>query len=138
MQRSSGLARMAMEEFEDWYLAARDPVYRALIAVVRDTHVARELSDEAFARACERRHKVSVHPNPTAWTIRVALTLPRSLWRRRRLARSQPAPPTTERAPGLPFDDGLRRRVLALPRRQREVIGLRVLADLSTEETAAV
>ena len=72
--------------------------------------------------------------NPLAWTILVALNAHSSGWRIWR--RESPEPPDVAVADELPIDPFLMRAVWRLPRRQREVVALRILADLSAEQTA--
>jgi len=132
-------------EFSDFFAAQRAVVYRALLVATGQPGASEDALAEAFARAYERWSSVRVHPNPTAWLIRTALNAHRSSWRRWR--REEPASPAEllDRAtvvaevgaPGLLSTD-LRDRVLALSARQRQVVALRILADLSAEETAAI
>jgi len=131
------MKRRVSADFENFYLEARDPCFRALMVTVGSAHEADDLLAEAFTRALARWNEVSVHPRPEAWVVRAALNLHRDHWRRsnrqrRRLVRSD-AEPFTE-----PFDTELLDVVRALPERQREVVALRVLLDLSAEQTAGV
>ena len=126
------------EQFAAWYRGVRDPVFRTLVAVTCDGDAAAEVTAEAFTRAYENWPHIRDHPNPTAWVVRTALNLQRSRWRRLRLER-RPRPSRSDAADdNIPFDPALRALVLGLPRRQREVVALRLLADLSTEQTAHV
>ncbi|HVL98347.1 MAG TPA: sigma factor-like helix-turn-helix DNA-binding protein [Egibacteraceae bacterium] len=128
-----------MRNFDEWYVEARDGVLRTLVAITRDPDLASDLTSEAFVRAYERWSSVSSHPNPTAWVVRVGVNLHRSRWRSLVRSRRRPPPrPVDVPPPGEPFDPALRARVLALPAQQRAVVALRILADLSTEETARV
>lgn len=126
-----------MDDFGEFYAARKDPVLRALLVTVGDRATAEDAAAEAFARAYARWSRVRGHPNPTAWVLRTALNAQRSWWRRRR--REIPGgpahdPPVSAGAPpGL--DPDLRTAVAGLPARQRQVIALRLLADLSAEET---
>lgn len=124
-------------EFETFYRGAKDPCFRALLATVGSTHEADDLLAEAFTRALANWDEVCVHPRPEAWVVRTALNLHRDRWRRsnrqrRRLARDAASAFT------VPFDTELLDAVRALPERQREVVALRVLLDLSAEQTANV
>jgi RNA polymerase sigma-70 factor (ECF subfamily) len=72
------------------------------------------------------------HPNPVGWVILAALNSLRSTWRRRR--REVPGEvPDREQTPyaSAHLSHNLRGAILALPRRQREVIALRLIADVS-------
>lgn len=131
------MKRRVSADFENFYLEARDPCFRALMVTVGSAHEADDLLAEAFTRALARWNEVSVHPRPEAWVVRAALNLHRDHWRRsnrqrRRLVRSD-AEPFTE-----PFDTELLDLVRELPERQREVVALRVLLDFSAEQTAEV
>jgi RNA polymerase sigma-70 factor (ECF subfamily) len=124
-------------EFEAFYRQHKDPCFRALLASVRDPSLADELLAEAFTRALARWRDVRAHPAPAAWVVRTAINLSRDDFRRRRRAARLPASRSNDLEPDPPFDPVLHRAVAALPQRQREVVALRVLADLSTDDTAA-
>ncbi|MFC7247539.1 sigma factor-like helix-turn-helix DNA-binding protein [Catellatospora aurea] len=126
-----------MDDFGEFYAARKDAVYRALLVATRGQPGAEDAVAEAFTRAYARWDVVRAHPNPTAWVLRTALNEQRSWWRR--LRRELPGDPpdvggVADRAPG-GLDARLRALVMALPTRQREVVALRLLADLSAEET---
>lgn len=125
-------------EFEEFYRQHKDACFRALLASVRDPRLADELLAEAFTRALVRWRDVRAHPAPAAWVVRTAINLSRDDFRRRRRAARLPTPRFVHVVSDPPFDPVLHRAVCALPQRQREVIALRVLADLSTDDTAAV
>src|SRR5688572_490463 len=130
-----------MDDFGEFYAARKDPVFRALLVATGSRAAAEDAVAEAFTRACARWDTVREHPNPTAWVLRTALNAHRSWWRR--LVREVPGPvpdrPDAARD-GVPEDRlpaELRDLVARLPRRQREVVALRVLAGLSAEQAAA-
>jgi len=128
-----------MDGFSEFYAARKDTVLRAVIVATRGQRGAEDAVAEAFARAYARWDAVSRHPNPTAWVIRTALNEQRS-WRRR-LSREVPAAgrdALSEDAASDELSRDIRTMVSALSKRQREVVGLRLLADLSAEETAAL
>lgn len=123
--------------FARFYETNKDRVLRTVYVCTGDPHLAEDAVSEAFTRACSRWGKVSRHPSPVAWVTKTAVNYARSSWRRR----------TRDRTGDVPeghytFDDPLDRSVveavLALPERQRQVIGLRLLLDLSTEQAAEV
>lgn len=131
------MRRRIDSEFEIFYRRAKDPCFRALLATVASADEADDLLAEAFTRALTKWDEVRTHPRPEAWVVRTALNLHRDRWRRssrqrRRLASSDAVPFTT------PLDHSLLDAVRALPDRQREVVALRVLLDLSAEQTADV
>jgi RNA polymerase sigma-70 factor (ECF subfamily) len=123
-----------IEPFEAFYSRSLNVVFRAVLLATRHPQRAEDAVHEAFARAFESWATVARHPNPLAWTIRVALNRHASSWRVWR--RELPEPPDVAVADELPIDPFLLRAVWRLPRRQREVVALRVLADLSAEQTA--
>jgi RNA polymerase sigma factor (sigma-70 family) len=123
-------------EFTRFYKESRDDCLRAVV-VARGSAHAEELLADAYSRAWARWSKVSRHPAPRAWVVRTALNAAVSQWRKRR--REAPLDgghdaiaPDAETE----LDDALLRIVRRLPRRQREVIALRVFLDLDTETTA--
>jgi RNA polymerase sigma factor (sigma-70 family) len=122
------------EDFEAFYRANLDRVYRAVLLATRHPEHAEDAVHEAFARALERWSEVSAHPNSIAWVTRVALNAHTSSWRI--WNRETPDPPEIAVEDELPIDPWLLRAVWRLPKRQRQVVALRVLADLSAEQTA--
>jgi RNA polymerase sigma-70 factor (ECF subfamily) len=127
-------------EFADFYRTSRDSCLRAVYAVVGDRHLAEELVAESFARALLHWGTVSRHPAPAAWVVRTALNARVSWWRKRRrevpLATYGDGPPSAADEPGMGPDvmDAVRQ----LPRRQREVLALRIFLDLDTRQTATI
>ena len=123
--------------FAAFYTASRPAVYRAVLLRARSPEIAEDACQEAFARAYADWARVAAHANPTAWVARVALNQATSWWRRRR--RELPDPPDVPGAGGLdPDEDAVVRLVWRLPARQRQVIALRVLLDLSVADTAEI
>jgi RNA polymerase sigma-70 factor (ECF subfamily) len=133
----------AMDDFTEFYSMRKDAVLRAVLVATGDRAGSEDATAEAFTRAYARWAGVAVHPNPTAWVVRTALNCYRSWWRRLRRERvgwfgNEPAAAGQD-APGTSdLDDSVRRVVAGLPGRQREVLALRVLAELSAEETGGV
>lgn len=126
------------EDFADFYRRSRDNCLRAVLATAGDRALAEDLVAEAYARAWASWQKVNRHPAPAAWVVRTALNIRVSWWRRRRREVAFDG----QEQPGL--DDGTRdveqtllTAVRRLPRRQREVLALRVWLDLDTKSTAA-
>ncbi|MBV1850141.1 RNA polymerase sigma factor [Catellatospora tritici] len=128
-----------MDDFGEFYAARKDAVYRAVLVASRGAPGAEDAVAEAFTRAFAHWETVRAHPNPVAWVLRTALNEQRSWWRRlRREVLGEPPEVSVETGPYAGLDARLRAMVLTLPRRQREVLALRVLADLSAEETGGV
>ena len=132
-------ARVRDGDFAEFYAARKDTVFRAALVAVGQRAAAEDAVAEAFTRAYERWRTVQNHPNPTAWVIKTALNTHRSSWRRWRRERLDAVP---DRAAADPTPTALSadllRVLLDLPTRQRQVVALRVLADLSAEETATI
>lgn len=127
----------AQRDFEAFYLAEKDTCLRVLVASTGDLNLAEDVLAEAFARAWARWPAVSRHPTPAGWVLRTAFNLRVSWWRKHH--RERPL----EAAPELSHDDpeptsSLLALLATLPERQRQVLSLRVLADLDTRQTAAV
>jgi RNA polymerase sigma-70 factor (sigma-E family) len=124
-------------DFETFYSARKDAVLRAVLAATGDHARTEDAVAEAFTRAYADWDRVRRHANPTAWVMPVALNAHRSWWRRLRRERSGTPPDRPSPGPAQDgvLDDPLRAPVAQLPGRQRSVLALRVLADLSAEET---
>jgi len=133
--RSRGVVQL---EFADFYVDSRDVCLRAVLASVVDRSLAEELVAEAFTRALMSWPKVSQHPAPRAWVVRTALNTRVSWWRKRRkeVPLGITACMTAVAEPVMEVDPGLLRVLRQLPRRQREVIAVRVFLDLDTRGTA--
>jgi RNA polymerase sigma factor (sigma-70 family) len=131
-----------MDDFAEFFSARRDVVFRAVLVAVGDAPTAEDAVAEAFTRAYERWRVVRTHANPTAWVMRTALNVARSWWRRRRREWLTPSHDTVAHSlvppPADPLDAVLGRALASLPVRQRAVVALRVLADLSAEETGQI
>lgn len=124
--------------FVDFYQASRDGCLRAVMVSAGDRQLAEELVAETFARAWAAWPRVSRHPAPTAWVVRTALNTGVSWWRKRRREvplEGHDAPTPAETAT---VDVAVMHALRGLPRRQREVIALRLFLDLDTETTARV
>jgi RNA polymerase sigma-70 factor (ECF subfamily) len=127
-----GVAGEGFEEaFKDLFLSAYRPTYRLL----RNAPQAEDTAAEAVARALVAWKRVGPLPHREAWVARVAINLATDQLRRRR-----PSGPMPESKDDPGDDADLRlavREILGeLPRRQREVIALRYLADLDDEQVA--
>jgi RNA polymerase sigma factor (sigma-70 family) len=113
--------------------------FHVALKVLGDKGEAEDVAAEAMARALRSWRRVGSLDAPEAWVVRVTTNLAIDALRRRkrRQGGSAPATPT-------PLDDVADTRVdlhallRSLPQRQREVVALRYLADMSEAETAAV
>jgi RNA polymerase sigma factor (sigma-70 family) len=124
-------------EFADFFKTSWEPCLRAMVAVVGSPQLAEDQLAEAFARAWASWPKVRRHLAPRAWVVRTALNTGASWWRRR--CRDLPLANHDLTAFG-DLDSGLDARLLTaigrLPRRQREVIALRIFLDLDSATIA--
>ncbi|MFE2298985.1 sigma-70 family RNA polymerase sigma factor [Streptomyces sp. NPDC059445] len=131
---------MKQLEFEDFYRSGRDVCLRAVLAAVSDRALAEDLVAEAFARAWAAWPRVRGHPAPRAWIVRTALNTRVSWWRRHRREVGYGDHDGREAAAvdsgGAGIDPALLALLRELPRRQREVVALRVFLDLDTATTA--
>jgi RNA polymerase sigma factor (sigma-70 family) len=121
--------------FACFYRDAKDAVYQAVLLAGRHPARAEDAAQEAFAKAYVRWDEVGTYANPVGWVVRVALNEARSAARVFRRERSDPPDLTATPDVG-PLDRELVRLVWRLPARQRQVIALRILLELSTEEAA--
>lgn len=118
-----------VDRFEELHRVA----YRAAFAVLGRRADAQDCAQEALARALVRWRTVADYA--PAWVARVSTNL--ALDRARKESRSRPltASPTSD-----PMSDRRRDLVVALralPRRQREAVALRYLADLPEADAAS-
>lgn len=128
------------EGFESWYRREHGRLVGALTVAAGDAQVAQDVVSEAFARALERWDRVSTMESPSGWVRQVAINLLRRGHRRAALERrllGARADRNVE-APSQAVDPDLWSAVTALPPRQRAVLGLRIVLDLSQEDTAAL
>ena len=127
-------------EFEDRFDALAAVAYRVAHRLLGDREDAEDVAQEALARAYARWPSVAGHAE--AWVARVATNLAIGRYRTRRrgaadLGRSTSAVRGAGVTDAFVVDrlglvDALRR----LPRRQREVLVLRYLADLTEQDVA--
>jgi RNA polymerase sigma-70 factor (sigma-E family) len=110
--------------------------YRAAFRLLGNRQEAEDIAQEACARACMRWNRLTRRGAPEPWVVRVATNLAIDHYRRTRrdLARNGEAPTNVE-----PFDArrvDLHRALDQLTRRQRDVVVLRYVVDLSEADTA--
>ena len=111
----------------------------ALTLYTGDADLARDLAQEALARACQHWGRVGGMDKPGAWAQRVAFNLAHRAFGRRgdRQLRAQAH---TQRVHEVDVGDAVavRSAVAALAHRQRQAVILRFFLDLSVAETAVV
>lgn len=123
-------------EFESWYVKAHPRILSALALMTGDLHLAQDAVDEAFVRAYDRWHRVRSLESPSGWTFKVALNLVRRLTKRanRVYAASEVGHETA-----LPSKlHEIWKMVNRLSSRQREVVVLRYIGDLTEAQVASV
>jgi RNA polymerase sigma factor (sigma-70 family) len=125
--------------FDDQFEELTGLAYRLGFRILGNRAEAEEVAQEAMIRAYTRWRTVRGYPRP--WVSRVATNLAIGVLRKRRL----PPAGTVGAADVADGADGadlalermeLQRHLLSLPRRQREVVALRYLADLSEADVA--
>lgn len=123
------------DEFEDWYRDAHGRVLATLLLVTGHLEAATEATDEAFCRTLARWSTVSRAASPLAWTIRVAINVAHRRARRAaievRLLRRHPTGGVVPAPAGEAWE-----AIKDLPERQRQVLVLRYVADLSEADIA--
>ncbi|MEP7379088.1 MAG: sigma-70 family RNA polymerase sigma factor [Chloroflexota bacterium] len=123
--------------FAEFFEATHGDVFRAVLVVARDWHVAEDATATAYLRAWERWSNVGGYPSPVAWVIRVAMNDSVSFWRRARRLVGELRPNLPGGEPDFP-DPDVRAAVDGLPLRQRQAIALRVVLGCDAKETAAI
>lgn len=122
------------EGFEAAFDGLFDRATRLGTRLLGDRAAGEDVAAEALARAWLHWRRIARLPHRDAWVLRVATNLALDLLRRRPPAlAARPGPdPADAVAVRLALADALR----ALPKRQREVVVLRQLADLPEAEVA--
>lgn len=108
--------------------------HRVAFRLLGDREDARDVAQESLARAYARWHRVGPHAEP--WVARVATNLALDLLRSRRRPRFAPQADTTPADAASALRADLQDLLLRLPRRQRDVLALRYLADLTEAQVA--
>jgi RNA polymerase sigma-70 factor (sigma-E family) len=134
------------EDLPDGFSRAFDHLYevgfRTAYRLTGDRGDSEDIAQEACARACVRwrslRDRVDVGP----WVARVSSNLAIDSWRRnerrkRHISNNNPVEVQVDADLASERRVDLHRALATLPRRQREVVVLRFVVDLSEAETAA-
>jgi RNA polymerase sigma-70 factor, ECF subfamily len=137
--RSSVPSETGADSFGAFYGAAVMRVVRHCYALTGSLPDAQDIAQEAFARAWQRWASVSQCDSPEAWVRKVATNLATSRWRRDRTARAAARRLAGEQVTGeiSPTTVALVTGLRTLPERQRVVLVLHYLADLSVDQIAA-
>jgi RNA polymerase sigma-70 factor (ECF subfamily) len=126
------------QDFDEFYASSAARLVRHGYALTGDMSEAQDLAQEAFARAWQRWPTVRECDSPEAWVRRVTTNLAASRWRRIRVARAFAGRTAEQHAPEVSTDtvalvSGLR----TLPERQRTVLVLHYMCDLTVDQIAA-
>ncbi|MBA4083435.1 SigE family RNA polymerase sigma factor [Janibacter sp. LM] len=126
----------AEDEFDEFYRATAPRVVHLVYAATGDLELARDSTQEAFARAWQRWDQVRTADEPGAWVRTVARRIAISTWRKdsnrtrameRRGEDARPAAPTVDRV-------AVVAALRTLGPDVRETLALYYLADLSVDE----
>jgi RNA polymerase sigma-70 factor (ECF subfamily) len=135
MERTDGQDLAPDDDFDGAFRDLFVRAYRVARRILGDPSAAEDVAAEALSRSYAHWKRISRLPYRDAWVLRVATNIALDAARRRPL----PLPPEASET----HDDQTATRLAlvaalqALPPRQREVIALRHLADLSESEVAA-
>ncbi len=127
-------------DFEGFFHAEYERLLRTMYLLCRDIEEARDLSQEAMARALERWDRIRTAENPTAYVYTIAFNLRRSALRRAVTALRYRPDPADGRGPAEIAEEreellGLLR---SLPRSQLEALVLVAWVGLSSEEAGKI
>ena len=125
------------EEFREFYLRMHDRAVATATRLAHDRGTGEDLAAEALARAYADWRKLRRHPNPDAWLMTVIGNL--AIDQVRRNARQSPtptAPPPDRLAEHATLRIDLADALEELTVRQRDVVLMRYLADMSETEVA--
>ncbi len=127
---------MGTRDFDEFYAAHFDVVARTISLAAGDRELARDATQEAFARALRRWRSVRDMDRPDGWVYVVAMNQLRDHWRRlERKQAAEPAPPV-DTSSRIVTCLTVREAIATLPPRQRQAVVLRYLADLPLAEVA--
>jgi len=126
-------------DVESWCRSVYPRLVAAMSLYCGTLDDAEDVAQETLSRAWEHWSTVGVHPRPESWAFRTAFNIANSRWRRRRIERRAHAQLGSEQStiPTEIADFQVRRAVVGLPARQREVVVLRFFRDQSVADTAA-
>jgi len=120
------------EPFEAFYEREFQPVYRTVWLLCRDSTLAEEITQEAFARTLERWKRLGDRSWRGGYVTNVALNLVR------REARRRPQVDVSAAASDQGEAVDIWRAVATLPRRERQAVVLFYRFDLPVEQLAVV
>jgi RNA polymerase sigma-70 factor, ECF subfamily len=126
-------------EFDAFYTATSHRLVGQLFAMTGDLGEAEDALQEAYIRAWQQWPKIGAYENPEGWVRSVAFKLCVNAWwkTRNRLTAHRRAAPRSEASPEPELGPNLLALVQALrqlPERQRRVLVLYYVADLSVDQ----
>lgn len=125
-------------EFEEFFRVARDPLFRMAYLLSGDPHRAEDLVQQTFERTW-RSWRSARQGDPLVWSRRVLANLRIDAWRRTRrevLTETDADGATEGGERAVDGRDAVVRALLTLPVRQRRIVVLRHLLELSEAEVA--
>jgi RNA polymerase sigma-70 factor (sigma-E family) len=122
--------------FDDCYPSLFARAYRVGFRLLGERGDAEEVAQEALTRALVRWRRVADYAEP--WVVRVATNLAIDMLRRRARMSTEEVELVMEADAYAEERLDLVRALAALPRRQREVVTLRYIGDLSEADIARV
>lgn len=142
--REDWVAVTAGSSFEDEFVAfvavARDPLFRTAYLLCGDRHRAEDLTQQTFEKTWRTWRRARLG-DPLVWARRILANQRIDSWRRTRrevlTGWEQPDAPTGSPTASVDDRDAVVRALLLLPVKQRRVVVLRHLLDLTEAEVAA-
>jgi len=122
-------------DFETAFPALYERAYKVAYRMLGNRTEAEEVAQEAMARAFERWDRLARDSAPVGWVVRVSVNLAIDTFRRG-ARRGEPGPERGRDDPSAADRVALVRGLQMLPRRQREAVVLRYLADLHEADVA--
>lgn len=124
-------------EFEDVFQELFVEAYEVATRILGNSGEAEDVAAETMARALERWRRVGAMRSTSGWVVRVSANLAIDVVRRRRFV-ERGSVDKSDRPDDADSRMAVREALRGLPRRQRDVLALRYLADLSEAEIAEV
>lgn len=132
-----GRAGGAEEGFEEAFPALFARAYHVGHRILEHSGEAEDVAAEAMARALRSWRRVRTMRSPEAWVVRVATNLAIDIVRRSGRDRRHPVGEIVVRAEDIEGRLVMLDVLDSLPRRQRDVLALRYIADFSEADIAA-
>lgn len=124
-------------EFEQVFQGLFVEAYEVATRILGNAGEAEDVAAETMARALERWRRVGAMRSTSGWVVRVSANLAIDIVRRRRFV-ERGSVDRSDRPDDADSRMAVRDVLRRLPRRQRDVLALRYLADLSEAEIAEV